>query len=989
MFWGSRAAVARVLFLAVTTVTVTIAILGGPGSSAAQVAQLPLVYLNTTYVAPTGAVIRVMAGGDLQAALNAAQPGNVIELQAGATFTGNFTLPNKTGTGWIHIRSSALSSLPAPGSRVSPAHAALMPKIVTPNSTAAIKAAPGAHHYRLIGLEVRPAAGVFAMSLLDLGDYYVASESALPSNIIVDRSYLHGDPTRGSRRGVGLNGRAQAVIDSYLADFKEASSDGGYAIHGLTGPGPFRIVNNFLQASGINILFGGGPDPKISGLVPADMEIRHNHIAKLPAWRGSGWIVKNLFELKNARRVLVEGNIFEYCWPASQSGFALVFTPRNQEGGAPWAAVKDVTFRGNLVRHVSSAINIMGSDDMNPSDRVERLHIHDNLFEDVDGARWGGSGWLIKMLNYAKGSYQVVVEHNTAFQSSHLLFADGGTHEGFVYRNNLSRRGAGVGGSGTGEGVASLTRYWPGADFRRNVLVAGDTSRYPATNYFPAVLDAVGFLDLAGGDYSLSAVSLYKNAGTDGKDVGANIELLEAALAGETAPAPPVITPPSDTTAPTVTLTSPASSQTISGTVLMSATATDNTGVAGVQFTVNGAKLGADDTATPYAVSWNTTTGLDGTYTLRAVARDAAGNVTTSNSVSVTVLNADRTAPAVSVTAPATVTGTVTVSASATDNIGVVGVRFRLDGADLAVEDTSAPYSATWNTTTATNGTHALTAVARDAAGNTTTSTGLTVTVANTTSGDTTFPTISITSPASGGTVSGTVTVAATGSDDRGVAGVRFFVDGAAVGTEDTTAPYAVSWDTAVSASAVATRTLTAVARDAAGNATTSPAVLVTVGAAARSPFGGVPAPVPGLIQAENFDLGGQGAAYFKTTPGNVAGQYRPAEGVSIYTATGAYIVNTFQTGDWLTYTINVTQPGTYRLEALVSTEFTSTRWHAEIDGVDVTGPVLVPHTGSWWTFQWVGVGGVSLTAGQHTLKVVADQQYFNLDALRVSALLP
>src|SRR5439155_24008914 len=82
---------------------------------------LPQVFIDTTIVPPTGATIVVGAGGNLQAALNAANLGDVITLQAGATFTGPFTLPNKTtGTGWITVRTSALGSLPAPGNRVRP-----------------------------------------------------------------------------------------------------------------------------------------------------------------------------------------------------------------------------------------------------------------------------------------------------------------------------------------------------------------------------------------------------------------------------------------------------------------------------------------------------------------------------------------------------------------------------------------------------------------------------------------------------------------------------------------------------------------------------------------------------------------------------------------------------------------------------------------------------------------------------------------------------
>jgi len=287
------------------------------------------------------------------------------------------------------------------------------------------------------------------------------------------------------------------------------------------------------------------------------------------------------------------------------------------------------------------------------------------------------------------------------------------------------------------------------------------------------------------------------------------------------------VTVNNDTTAPTVSLTAPANGVTVFGTVAVSATAADNVAVAGVQFKLDGANLGAEDTASPYSVSWNTTTAATGSHTLTAVARDAAGNTTTATTLTVTVNNNDITAPTVSMTAPAngaTVSGTtVTVSATASDNIGVAGVQFQLDGANLGAEDTVSPYSVTWNSTTVANGGHTLTAVARDAAGNTTTATTFTVTVNN----DTTVPTVAMSAPASGATVSGTVTVSATASDNVGVAGVQFKLDGANLGAEDTASPYSLAWNSTTVANG--SHTLTAVARDAAGNTATATSVTVTV----------------------------------------------------------------------------------------------------------------------------------------------------------------
>jgi hypothetical protein len=169
--------------------------------------------------------------------------------------------------------------------------------------------------------------------------------------------------------------------------------------------------------------------------------------------------------------------------------------------------------------------------------------------------------------------------------------------------------------------------------------------------------------------------------------------------------------------------------------VQVSATATDNTSIVGVRFKLDDVLLGPEVTSPPYTVTWNTGSSANGQHTLVALARDTDWNQTTSAVVTVTVNNNDTTRPTVSVTAPATgasVSGTaVTVSATAADKLFLAGVQFRLDGQNLGAEDTTAPYSISWNTTTVPNGTHTLRAIARDGAGNTRTSTAVSVTVNN------------------------------------------------------------------------------------------------------------------------------------------------------------------------------------------------------------------------------------------------------------------
>ena len=285
-----------------------------------------------------------------------------------------------------------------------------------------------------------------------------------------------------------------------------------------------------------------------------------------------------------------------------------------------------------------------------------------------------------------------------------------------------------------------------------------------------------------------------------------------------------------DTTPPTVSLTAPPAG-TVSGTVTLTANAADDVGVSGVQFLVNGGVFGAEDTSGPYSLTVVTTAADNGTYILAARARDAAGNVTTSAPVTVTVANGvvDVTPPTVSLTAPptgGTVSGTVTLTANAADNVGVSGVQFLVDGAAQGAEDTTNPYSTSWNTTAAANGTHTVAARARDARGNVTTSAPVTVTVANGVV-DVTPPTVSLTAPPTGGTVSGTVTLTANAADNVGVSGVQFLVNGGVFGAEDTSGPYSLTVVTTTADNG--TYVLAARARDAAGNVTTSAPVTVTV----------------------------------------------------------------------------------------------------------------------------------------------------------------
>jgi hypothetical protein len=493
---------------------------------------------------PAGAAtINVPSGGDFQTALNNAVPGDTIVLQAGAVYStaGGFTLPNKgSGTQVITIQSSALSALPAAGYRVHPADAPNMPRLVsTINATPVLDMAAGAHHYRLVGIEFTVAPGQWSYVLVKLGMGTETSLAQQPHDVTLDRCYIHGDPVAlpGTKRGVGLEGAAQAVLNSYISEIHAQGQD-SQAIASFNGAGPFQIINNYLEASTENLLFGGA-DPKIQNLVPTDIQILNNYFFKPLSWHASGipWSVKNLFELKNADRVIVDGNIFENNWLNAQTGFAILMKSVNQDGNCPWCGTSNVTFTHNIIRHSGSGLNMVSMDGTNATP-MRNVRVRDNIFDDINQSAFGGDGRLFQFLGTATWGSDIHVDHNSAFHkgsgNAFISIGDSGKFtDGFSFNDNLVTYGSYGLHSPLGEGTAGLNAFVLNYTFAGNGIIGGGSpSKYPAGNFFPPVLASVGFTDFAGGDYHLTSASPYKGAGTDGKDPGADIDTVLAATCG-------------------------------------------------------------------------------------------------------------------------------------------------------------------------------------------------------------------------------------------------------------------------------------------------------------------------------------------------------------------------------------------------------------------------------------------------------------------------
>lgn len=539
--------------------TVTVTVAAPPAPAAVDTAkpaavvpgapELPRATVDVSMPSGTGRSIQLNASGDLQAAINDASPGDQIVLPAGATFTGNFTLPAKSGSGWIIIRSSGI--LPAAGRRVRPSDAGQMARIVAAHPEyPAIQTAPGAHNYRLVGLEVTaPTGATLAYSLVALGDGSRAQNTLaqVPHDLVLDRVYVHGTPTLNFQRCIALNSGSTAIVDSYVSECHGKGID-SQAIAGWNGTGPYLIQNNELDGAAENILFGGA-DAAIPNLVPSDITIRGNHIMKPMAWQGV-WEAKNLLELKSAERVLIEGNVFENSWVDGQVGFAMVLWSVNQGGRAPWSHTGDLTIRRNVIRHVTNGFSLTGFSNYTapfPAP-MNRVTITDNVLAGVGAAGLGTEGGIAYQI--AGPIVDLTISHNTGLSTRHdvyLVQQPALLMSGLVIRDNIMGGGPFHVFSSYGGGKTAWALFaGAGSVCDHNVIVGGSANGavMPPGNLTPATVADVGFVGYAGGDASLSNLaglglapsSPYKGKASDGGDPGADLIKVAQAVSGVALP---------------------------------------------------------------------------------------------------------------------------------------------------------------------------------------------------------------------------------------------------------------------------------------------------------------------------------------------------------------------------------------------------------------------------------------------------------------------
>lgn len=451
-----------------------------------------------------GRVIRVPPGGNLQAAVDMAQSGDIVELKAGAAYSGTLTLHNKPLTDFVTIRSSAAADLAA-DKRLTLAQLPFLARIESGMLTRpAVDTAAGAHHYRFVGIEFGPTTKGY-YNIIQIGTTEETSLADLPHHIEFDHVYLHGSPEYGQRRGIAANGRSIKITNSYFSDFKR-EGDESQAIAIWASDGPFEIVNNYLEAAAENILLGGAQNKL--GLVPSDCLIKDNWMSKPVEWRGSKWTVKNFLEIKSGRRVRIENNLFTNNWEHAQEGAGILF--RTGADSGPQAVVEDVQFVSNVVRGSGSAINIFGDEGQGGRNLV----IRNNIFEDINSIKWGGRGFFIMSTAFEN----VVVENNAVIQDGSITIAYGKPVTGLIFRNNIVFNNLyGFFGDGLGVGKVALARYFPGAIVANNAIIGGSLSDYGPSygplNFYPSKSSDIGFRDPSKGDYRLRPDDRYSTKG--------------------------------------------------------------------------------------------------------------------------------------------------------------------------------------------------------------------------------------------------------------------------------------------------------------------------------------------------------------------------------------------------------------------------------------------------------------------------------------------
>jgi len=532
-----------------------------------------------------GKQIRVGAKADLAGAIEDAKCGDTLLLPAGDSFDVK-VLPSKKcdDQHYITVRTDTPDSkLPPEGTRISPAWGGIAslpgrPPFAQPSggpakllATLVTRRPEGVSlgdHYRFIGIEWTTAPET------NIGRIATAEHS---DHIIFDRNWIHSGEGSEVGHGVGIidGSNMIAVVNSYISGLYCIARTGKCTDATAVGGGrgdeaisTLKFYNNFLESAGENILFGGSA----ATIVPTDIEIRRNHLFRPMLWKegqpgytpapsGQPFIVKNNLELKSAIRVVVEANLLENTWGGfSQTGFSILLTPKSQANQCPVCRVNDVTIRFNRIRNVAGVFQIANAFAKTGGAAADggRYSIHDLVADNLHDADYKGGGSFLMLVSWQPPIHDIQIDHVTAFVTGSLLsiLNPGAKLANFTLTNSVfsvgDRRQPIASAGGGPQSCASRTQAQGSAavldacfdpyKFDKNLIVS-ERGSFPKGNIMVGSPEEAGVRDLKDSvskDPRLChakgpgcpKVSPGVGAASDGRDLGANVEALDEAIAG-------------------------------------------------------------------------------------------------------------------------------------------------------------------------------------------------------------------------------------------------------------------------------------------------------------------------------------------------------------------------------------------------------------------------------------------------------------------------
>lgn len=437
-------------------------------------------------------IIRVVAGGDLQRALDMAATDTSgkpiqIRLEPRATYTGTFIFRAKTHNFDIDIMPDWDHSTNVGEGLIDGARRDL-PTLAPASLSAPVITAtdPAASNYKLTALRIAPTGR--DATQISLGSATATDPLATPTGWVFKQCQIHGDAVNGQKHGMVWNCR-QATADR--CDMRHHGYAGADAqcILGYNGPGPFTIIGNYLEGYGENVMFGGGTVRSLA-MIPRDIVIKGNIFTKNKTlWDnlGAKWSVKNLLELKDAENVLIEGNLFENCWTNGQTGTAILFKAAANSEPAAWVRCRRVTFRNNVVRNAGGFLAINNSEGTGTTMGCDDITIENNVAYNLGGTVWTGNGHAFRL---GGGPKSIKLLHNTTPDNAHAFLYTWNDPAIDKMANlqivgNIARESSyGIFGSNSpGQGVLCLDAYAPGWVCTANVFEDNSSvGKYPVGN---------------------------------------------------------------------------------------------------------------------------------------------------------------------------------------------------------------------------------------------------------------------------------------------------------------------------------------------------------------------------------------------------------------------------------------------------------------------------------------------------------------------------